>query len=48
MSIEAESEGHKLTVEELLQMIADRLDLLNARVEDAFNTGIEADDIEEA
>jgi len=45
MSIEAENKGHKLTVEELLQLIVDRLDLLNARFEEAFDTGIE--DIEE-
>lgn len=47
MSIKAESVDHELTVEELLQMVVDRLDLLLARFEDAFNTGIEIEDIED-
>ena len=41
MSINADNEAHDLTVEDLLQMIVDRLDLLNARFEDTFDTGIE-------
>ena len=47
MSIEAENVDHELTIQELLQMIVKRLDLLNDRFEDAFNTGIELEDLED-
>lgn len=47
MSIEAESETHELIIERLLEKILEQLDLLNARYEKSYDTGIELDNIEE-
>ncbi len=46
MSIDAENIEQDITVKELLQIIATELRLLNARIEDGFETGIEIEDIE--
>ncbi len=41
MSIDADSKEDKATTEELLQAILDELKLMNARIEEAFETDIE-------
>ena len=45
MSIEADNIEHELTIEEILLMILHELKLANSRQEEAFETGIEEDDI---
>ena len=47
MSIDAENIEQDVNVKEYLSMIAKQLILLNARVEEAFETGIEIEDIED-
>ena len=46
MSETGESLEHELTVEEILLMILHELKIANSRQEEAFETGIEEDDIE--
>ena len=46
MSIAAENKEQDIDVKELLQIIADQLVLLNARIESGFETGIELEDID--
>ncbi len=43
MSIKAENVEHELSVEDFLSLILKELKLLNARVEDGFETGITED-----
>lgn len=47
MSIEAEGKNHEQIIEELLEKILNQLALLNVRFEEAFDTGIELDELEE-
>ena len=46
MSVTAEPIEHQLTIEEILLMILHELKIANSRQEEAFETGIEEDDIE--
>ena len=46
MSIVADNIEHELTIEEIALMILHELRIANLRQEEAFETGIEEDDIE--
>ena len=46
MSVTAEPIEHQLTIEEIMLMILHELKIANSRQEEAFETGIEEDDIE--
>lgn len=47
MSLVLENEDHEKTIEEILQEIVDGINLLNARFEETFETGIEKEDMGE-
>ena len=47
MSVTAEDTEHPLTLEELLLMVVEQLKLLNARLEEGFETGIEEGDTDD-
>lgn len=47
MSLVLDDEDHEKTIEKLLQEIVDGLNLLNARFEETFETGIEKEDMGE-
>ena len=47
MSIEADNPDHELSVEELLSVVIKELKLLNAKIEAAYETGIEPEDTDD-
>lgn len=47
MSFEPDNKEQEIDVKDLLQIIADNLILMNARIECAFETGIELEDIKD-
>lgn len=47
MSVQAEPIEHQLTVEDILMMILKELKIMNARIEEGYETGIEEDDIDD-
>jgi len=46
MSILGDAVSHEEAVERFLQDISNQLRLMNARIEDAFNTDIDLDDVQ--
>ena len=47
MSIQADNREQEINVKELLETIALQLKLLNARIEEGFETGIELEDLDD-
>ena len=45
MSIIIDNAGNEIDVKDLLEMIVIELKLLNARIDEAFETGIEEEDV---